>query len=94
MQFCMKRLRALKFFQIFQTKNQKSKNSGLCLFQGLSNDTTMRLIQSGQTVPLNSRTYPPPPPFPLPQGNTASSVTILPSSFFSLCKGYKHVCAS
>ncbi len=51
--FRMKRLRTLKSFQIFKTKMKKSKTfSGWCLFEGLSNDTTV-LIQSGRTVPLN-----------------------------------------
>ncbi len=52
-QFCMKRLRTLKLFQIFSTEIKKSKTcSGWCTFKGLSNGTTLMQIQSGQTVPL------------------------------------------
>ncbi len=44
----------LKFFQKIKIKIKKLKTyGGLCLFQGLSNDTTLRLIQSGRTVPLS-----------------------------------------
>ncbi len=52
-QFCMKRLRTLKLFQIFSTEIKKSKTySGWCPFKGLSNGTTLMQIQSGRTVPL------------------------------------------
>ena len=52
-QFCMKRLRTLKLFQIFSTEIKKSKTySGWCPFKGLSNGTTLIQIQSGRTVPL------------------------------------------
>ncbi len=52
-QFCMKRLRTLKLFQIFSTEIKKSKTySGLCPFKGLSNGTTLMQIQSGRTVPI------------------------------------------
>jgi hypothetical protein len=51
----MKQLRTLKFFQKFNIKIKKSKTfNGCCLFQGLSNDTTLSLIQSGRTVSLSS----------------------------------------
>ncbi len=50
----MKRLRTLNSSQIFKIKIKKSKTySGLCPFKGPSNDTTLRLIQSGRMVPLN-----------------------------------------
>jgi hypothetical protein len=59
MPFCLKRLRTLKLFQIFRTKIKKSKTqSGLCLFQCLSNGTTLMQIQSGRTVPLKVFFYP------------------------------------
>jgi hypothetical protein len=49
----MERLRTLNSSQIFKIKIKKSKTySGWCPFKGLSNDTTLRLIQSGRTVPL------------------------------------------
>ncbi len=52
-QFCMKRLRTLKLFQIFSTEIKKSKTySGWCPFKGLFNGTTLMQIQSGRTVPL------------------------------------------
>ncbi len=55
-QFCMKRLRTLKLFQIFSTEIKKSKTySGWCPFKGLSNGTNLIKIQSGRTVPLTSR---------------------------------------
>ncbi len=51
--FCIKRLRTLNSYQIFKIKNLKLKTySGCCPFKGLSNDTTLRQIQSGRTVPL------------------------------------------
>jgi hypothetical protein len=50
----MEQLRTLKSFQIFKIKNKKIKTySGLRPFKGLSNDTTLMQIQSGQTVPLS-----------------------------------------
>ncbi len=53
--FCMKRLRTLKSFQIFKSKNKKLRTySGWCPSKGLSNDTTLMQIQSGRTVPLNA----------------------------------------
>ncbi len=52
-QFCMKRLRILKSFKIFKSGIKKLKTySSWCAFTGLSNDTTLMQIQSGQTVPL------------------------------------------
>ncbi len=55
--FCTEQLRTLKLFLIFKIKNKKLKTySGWCPFKGLSNDTTLMQIQSGRTVPLNSRT--------------------------------------
>jgi hypothetical protein len=40
--FCMKRLRTLKFFQIFRSEIKTSKTySGWCPFQGISNGTTL-----------------------------------------------------
>ncbi len=43
----------LNSYQIFKIKNKKLKTySGWCPFKGLSNDTTLMQIQSGQTVPL------------------------------------------
>jgi hypothetical protein len=51
--FCMERLRNLNSYQIFKIKNKKLKTySDWCPFKGLSNDTTLMLIQSGRTVPL------------------------------------------
>jgi hypothetical protein len=45
--------RAVKSFQIFKTKSEKSKRySGWWLFKGLSNYTTLMQIQSGWTVPF------------------------------------------
>ncbi len=53
--FCMKRLRTLKSFKIFKSEIKKLKTySGWCAFKGLSNDTTLMQIQSGQTVPLKA----------------------------------------
>jgi hypothetical protein len=52
-QFCMKRLRTLKYFKIFKSEIKKLKTySGWCAFKGLSTDTTLMQIQSGRTVPL------------------------------------------
>jgi hypothetical protein len=49
----MKRFRTLKFFQKFKIKIKKLKPIAVDVpFQGLFNGTTLKLIQSGRTVPL------------------------------------------
>jgi hypothetical protein len=53
----MKRLRTLKFFQIFKTEIKKSKTYSSICFLGLSNDTTLMQIQSGRTVPLKGLSH-------------------------------------
>jgi hypothetical protein len=47
----MKRFRTLNSYQIFKIKNKKTY-SGWCLFEDLSNGTTLMQVQSGWTVPL------------------------------------------
>ncbi len=51
--FCMKRLETLMSFQISKIKNKKLKTyNSYCPFKGLSKDTTLMQIQSGQRGPL------------------------------------------